>query len=343
MHDASELARMLARNVVRLVRDLLPNGHREGAEWMHASLAGASRRSLSVRLSGMKQGVWADFSSGDAGDSLDLVASVQYLGDKRKAIAWARSWMGVADATTPTAERRMPAAPPGIDGEAEARRRAARRLLYSAQAAIGSTPVGAYLAARGIDLADLGSQPRSRRFHPALPNRESKRPWPALLAAVVNAADEMVAVNRTWLQQDDGCWIKARLCNPKMSLGPLSGGTIRLWHGASRKPLAQTPDGEVVVVAEGIETALSGALLCLDLRVLSAVSLPNMARIVLPPAVRSVIIAADNDGDNQAAARGPQRAIDRFKVEGRLVRIARSPVGKDFNDVLNPATPRDRQ
>ena len=114
MHDASELARMLARNVVRLVRDLLPNGHREGAEWMHASLAGASRRSLSVRLSGMKQGVWADFSSGDAGDSLDLVASVQYLGDKRKAIAWARSWMGVADATTPTAERRMPAAPPGI-------------------------------------------------------------------------------------------------------------------------------------------------------------------------------------------------------------------------------------
>jgi hypothetical protein len=336
MRDAGELARMLAINVASLVRDLLPNGRREGAEWVHPSLLGTSRRSLSVRLSGPKQGVWSDFSSGVAGDALALVASVLFCGDKRKAITWSRSWLGAAVVTAPTAERRAPASPPGIDAEAEARRRAARRLFYSAQAVIVGTPVAAYLAARGIDLAELGHQPRSLRFHPALPNRESKQLWPAMLAAVVNVADEMVAVHRTWLQQDDSRWIKARLCNPKMSLGALSGGTIRLWHGASRKPLTEAPDGEVVVIAEGIETALSCALLCPELRVLCAVSLPNMARIVLPPAVRSVIVAADNDGDNQAAASGLQRVINNFRAEGRLVRIARSPVGKDFNDVLKP-------
>ena len=70
------------------------------------------------------------------------------------------------------------------------------------------------------------------------------------------------------------------------------------------------------------------------LRVLSAVSLANMAAVELPPAVRTVIIAADNDGHNLGAARALQRVVDHFIAEGRAVHLARSPVGKDFNDFL---------
>jgi phage/plasmid primase-like uncharacterized protein len=155
------------------------------------------------------------------------------------------------------------------------------------------------------------------------------------LGAVVNAAGEMTAVHRTWLHQAaDGRWTKAPMQSAKMSLGQVAGGSIRLWRGASGKPLADAPEGETVVIGEGIETCLSVALLCPELRVLAAVSLANLARIALPGTVRTVILAADNDGDNAAAAHALQMAVNRYAGEGRAVRIARSPIGKDFNDAL---------
>ena len=340
--DAGELARLLAGNVASLVRELLPAGHREASEWVHPSLSGTSKRSLSVRLAGIKAGVWADFSSGEAGDALDLVAFVQFRGDKSAAIAWARAWLGLGDGPAPAGQRRtlaLPAAPAEIDAETAAKRAAAQRVFLGAQVAIAGTPAAGYLAQRGIDLAELGRQPRSLRFHPALQNRESDRAWPAMVAAVTDCAGCMVAVHRTWLQQDEsGHWVKARLRNPKMSLGMLAGGSIRIWRGASGKPLARAAAGEAVLIAEGIEDALSCALLCPELRILSAVSLSNMARVTLPPAIATVILAADNDGANEAAARALQRAIDRFAGEGRTVRVARSPVGKDFADLLAVAS-----
>jgi phage/plasmid primase-like uncharacterized protein len=117
-----------------------------------------------------------------------------------------------------------------------------------------------------------------------------------------------------------------------MSLGRVAGGAIRLWHGASHKPLHEAPEGETVVIGEGIETALSVAIACPELRVLCALSLGNV--VELPPAVRAVILLADNDVGNVAAARGLQRAIDHYAHQGRHVRIARSTVGSDMNDLL---------
>ncbi len=89
-----------------------------------------------------------------------------------------------------------------------------------------------------------------------------------------------------------------------------------------------------MVVAEGIETALSIAVACPERRVLCAVSLANMGQLLLPPTLRTVIVAADNDGDNPAAMRGLRRAIACLAARGHAVRIARSPLGKDFNDAL---------
>ena len=155
---------------------------------------------------------------------------------------------------------------------------------------------------------------------------------------MTNAAGQHVATHRTWLQRHpDGIWRKAKLANPKMSLGSVAGGSIRIWRGASGKPLAQAPEGETVAIAEGIETALSVAIACPELRVLSAVSLGNMGRLALPPAVRTVILCADNDGPNEGAARALQRAVDHYAAAGRIVKIAVPPCGKDFNDTLQQA------
>ena len=262
-----------------------------------------------------------------------------YRGDKRAALAWARRWLGLGDAPAPA--RQVPAPAPrstAADPDVAARRAAALRLFLAAQPRLAGTPAASYLAARGIDLAELGRQPRSLRFHPGLWNRESGRDWPALVAAVVSRAGEHVATHRTWLAQDrDGIWRKAPLREPKMSLGRTAGATIRLWRGASGKPLRDAPEGDTVAIAEGIETALSVAIACPELRVLCAVSLGNLQRIALPPAVRTVILCADDDGDNERARAAFDWAVQHFLADGRSVRIARPPIGKDFNDTLQAA------
>ena len=66
-----------------------------------------------------------------------------------------------------------------------------------------------------------------------------------------------------------------------------------------------------------------------------AVSLGNMASIPLPPAIATVIIAAQNDPPGSPAVHALDRAVARFLTEGRRVKIARPPPGvKDLNDLL---------
>jgi phage/plasmid primase-like uncharacterized protein len=336
---ARELAALMAGRVPALVAELLPAGVREGDEWRCGSLQGERGQSLSVRLHGSKAGVWSDFASGETGDVLDLVAAVRCNGDIRAAMDWARSWLGLSDRPLPAARRSAaPAAQPEPerDADGEARREAALRLFLRAEPELRGTPADAYLKGRGIDLAELGRQPRCLRFVPGLMNQESGRSWPAMVAAINDQAGAHVATHRTWLGQDEaGQWRKAPLRDPKMTLGRYAGGTVRLWRGASGQPMAAAPAGETVALAEGIETALSVVLAAPEMRTLCAVSLANLARVILPPSMTTVLICADNDGDNPAAAKALQRAVAHFTAEGRAVRIARPPVGlKDFNDVL---------
>ncbi len=84
--------------------------------------------------------------------------------------------------------------------------------------------MAAYLLNRGIDLALLQRQPRALRFHPGLLHRPSGRTFPAMIAAISSIDEAHVATHRTWLQQDrGGAWIKARVEDPKMTLGDFAG------------------------------------------------------------------------------------------------------------------------
>jgi hypothetical protein len=340
MADAAELARMLASRMATLAPELLPGGRREGAEWVVADLTGRPGRSLSVRITGPKAGVWQDFATGEGGDALALIAAAHCRGDMRQAMAWARAWLGLghdAPRTTP-AERRAADERREAEAarEAEARRRAAVALFLDAREGIVGTPAGDYLIGRGIDLAALGRQPRCLRFHPSAWCAEVGTRLPALLAAITDADGRHVATHRTWLARDaSGAWGKAPLRDPKKTLGSYAGGCIRLWRGATGRSLSDAQPGEAVAIAEGIETGLSVAVACPELRVLAAVSLANMGRLILPPQITTVTLCADDDGDNQAAAELLIRAAERFAREGRAVRIARPPQGhKDMNDAL---------
>lgn len=338
--DVKVIARLLAGRILDLVQQLLPHGREERGEWVALNPTRGDRKpgSFRIHLHGSRAGVWADFATDDAGDALNLVAYLRYAGNLRDAIAWSRAWLGLETGPVPDAVRRAIPAP--VDdvvrtAEEKARRDAARKIWLAGAAALRGTPADYYLAGRGINLARLGRQPRALRFHPELWNKESQARWPALVAAVSNDAGEHTATHRTWLARRAGGWGKAPLADAKMSLGTVAGSCIRLWRGASGKPLKDAPVGDRVAIGEGIETALSVAIAVPEFRVLCAVSLSNMANIALPPAIGVVVLCADNDPGNVRAGELLQRAARRYQGEGRDVRIAMPDVpGADWNDIL---------
>ena len=74
-----------------LVRQLYPQGHTEGREWVVGSLKGEPGRSLKIVLSGPKAGLWKDFATGEGGgDPISLVAAVAGIGQAEAACRLAK-------------------------------------------------------------------------------------------------------------------------------------------------------------------------------------------------------------------------------------------------------------
>src|SRR5262249_39396683 len=131
---------------------------------------------------------------------------------------------------------------------------------------------------------------------------------------------EVCAVHRTYLTLDGRT--KAPVSNPKMTLGPIGGGAVRL-----------APAGPVLGVAEGIETALS-AMEATGIPVWAALSAAGIEALGLPdpPLAAEMVIFADHDPRGRRAA---ETAAARWHAQGRKVRICLPPEpGSDFNDLL---------
>lgn len=328
----------LAARAADLARELFPVGVREGPEYRIGSPAGEKGRSMAVRLTGPRAGVWSDFAAGTGGDALDLVAAALFSGDKKSAVQWAKRWLGIDDrgAQPKITRPAPPARPADQDDDACQRRTAAWRIFMAAREHLAGTPADLYLRGRGIKLDQLGRQPRSLRFHSCLSEPETGRQFASLVAGICAPEGRFLAVHRTFLEQrPDGSWAKsAAMKDPKKTLGTYRGGFIRIWRGASGRPIKTAIEGSRVIVTEGIEDALTVALAVPADRVVCAVSLANLAAIRFPPAITELIIHAHND-ENESAQRALRSAIAAHQQQGKKVRIARAPAGiKDFNDVL---------
>jgi len=342
MSDAREIARQLAARAPELCKELFPNGVRDGAEYRVGSIQGERGKSLGVHLFGPKAGVWMDFSAGLGGDALTLVAQVRTGGDIKAALDWSRAWLGLpayvyAGRPVEAGERRERRSPDSDAEQAEstARKRAlVQRLWNEARPKLRDTPVDQYLRSRGVSLRRLGRVPGCLRFAPRLWCHEVRFHLPAMVGAIVNAEGELIALHRTYLEERNGKWQKANLHSSKKVLGEFRGGQIRLWRGASGTSLAEAPDGETLVLCEGIENALSIAMACPEYRVLSTVSVSNLSQLRLPAAVKSLIIASDGDRPGSPAEAMMIGAARKYEAEGRTVRIARPPLDGDFNDTL---------
>jgi hypothetical protein len=340
MVPIAEIAARLDERAGELAAELLPGGRRDRGQWRCGSIFGDAGNSFVYTLAGQHRGRWHEFSDGSHGDTLDLVAAVRFGGNKSDAIRWARRYLGIDDADPAAlrqqamvrAERQAQEAQQHAEHDQARRRQAQARWLSATP--IEGTAADAYLAGRGVGLAQLGRAPRALRFAAMEWNDEARMHMPCMLAAIVGADGKHLATHRTWIERDGaGGYRKAKLKYPKKVLGAFGGGTINLWRGQSGKPLRDAPDGDTVALAEGIEDALTVALACPTWRVLAAVSVGNLANVALPPAIAEVVLVLQRDGENDQVKLARNRAERRFMEEGRSVRRALPPEGyKDFND-----------
>lgn len=211
-----------------------------------------------------------------------------------------------------------PSGPPRdrVPAPSSGQREAWARALWEKARPIAGTSAEAYLRSRS--LGTVASD--ALRLLPAERHKEAARVGPVMIAAARDEAGELRAVHRTWLR-DDGNG-KADVDPPRKTLGSPHGCAVRLM-----------PADGAVVLAEGIETALAASVL-FGVPAWSCLTAGGLEAVQLPPAIHSVLIAADND----AAGTG-QRAADtlaqRLLAEGRAVRVAiPDRVGCDFNDIL---------
>jgi hypothetical protein len=187
--------------------------------------------------------------------------------------------------------------------------------LWNESLPIGATPAETYLRGRGIT-CDL---PVTLRFHPECWHGPTARRWPAMIARVQGAPG--FAVHRTFLRHDGSG--KAGLPGgDKLMLGSTAGGAVRL-----------APMSDRLVVAEGIETALSLACGLLEgpATIWAALSTSGMIALRLPERPARLTIAADSDSAGRAAA---LVLADRAAWQGWEVSILTPPQDRDFNDLL---------
>jgi hypothetical protein len=307
-----DIVRMLALRIDQLVIDLLPAGRQEGHEWRCGSIAGEAGRSLGIHLTGAKAGIWSDFATGQAGDSLDLIKD--HLGlDTADAIAWARRWLGLdeGEATIPrsahTASPSTSADPPHDPNR--------WRWPWEAAAPLASTKAETYLAARGLEFLDPAGEvlryaARRARKSPA----GDLEHHPALLALLCDiCTGESCGIVNVYLAEDGRS--RLRDAKGKTVTGRARGAAVML--SAFEEPTYG------LTVCEGTETGL--ALLMADLApVWCCGGAGNLAAFPLLGGIEALTIAADADEPGQKAA---EAIAARWREAGREAAIIAPPTG----------------
>ena len=319
MHGpAAELAHRLARNAEAVCRHYLSNGRREGRYWLVGDVENTPGRSLFVRMTGPESGKgaagkWTDAATGEHGDLLDLIAANRRLDSLRDTLDEARTFLSLPR-PEPSPHKPMEPAP-------QASPEAARR-LWAISRPIHGTLAETYFRNRGItDLGNCGSL----RFHPRCwyrgdpddPSDRARDAWPALMASVRDGLGTLTGVHRTWLDPTGAD--KAPVSTPRRAMGHLLGHGVRFGIA-----------DDVLGAGEGIETMLSLRQVMPRLPMIAGLSANHLAALELPPTLRRLYLARDDDpaGHNAVAAlaqRAEEAGIEALTLDAAL---------GDFNEDL---------
>lgn len=305
-HDLAAVKDRLAATAGDWLPGIFPEARiaRDRRSLRCADLSGRPPRkegSCTIHLDGPYAGWGFDYATGESAGPIDLIAQATGLCDGALFDEAAR----IAGMDHP-APRNAPRAKPDHTGEIA-------RLIDGAQPLAG-TSGETYLRIRGV--ADPGCP--DLLFHPDLPDFDTRRGWPGLIA-LPRLADGTRApgIHRTFLM-DDG---SAKAPAGKKMLGSVAEAAVRLF--------AMPADGHLGI-AEGIETALAAHAL-FGTAVWAALSADGLARFQWPTGTTRVTIYADaGDAGRQAAASLSDR-LNRADIPNEIVLPLH---GDDFNDDL---------
>lgn len=271
-----------------------------GAEWKGCCPFHADRSPSFTVFDGGQR--FMCFGCGATGDVLDFVSRYYRLGLRESAMKLAGNILPTVEVVPQSCSREQ---------FSDDRTNEARAIWRGSKPAPG-TLAEAYLRSRGINIAI----PESIRFT-SLCYGKRGREYPCLVAVVAGPDSKFWGIQRTYLA-DDGSG-KANLPKPKLSLGKVSGGAIRL-----------APVSGNLVVTEGLEDGLTlqqtmGAAAWVAA---GASMLPKMR---FPDLVTSVAIGGDNDAPGRSAA---DKAAQAFRKVGLQARTFFPLEANDFNAEL---------
>jgi hypothetical protein len=182
----------------------------------------------------------------------------------------------------------------------------------------------AYIYLRSRLAADEIVVPTAVRFHPLMPymhNGERVGAFPCLVAKLVSADGQVLALHRTYLNGQGG---KATVPGPTKKLtrtcGILTGACIRL----------QAPAAGVLGIAEGIETALAASLAS-GVPSVAGYCARSLAVWQWPRGLRHLLVFADADQTGVDAAQALQSRAVRAGLATSV--LVPSTAGTDWLDV----------
>jgi hypothetical protein len=191
-------------------------------------------------------------------------------------------------------------------------RRADAAAIWKDTQPIGGSAAETYLRNRGI----ATELPVSLRFA-YLKHGRTGLSFPTLVAGVQDADGRFSGIHRTFLKPDGAG--KAEVSQPKMALGSIAGGTVRL-----------APVGNTVALVEGIEDGLAVQQMT-GQPAWACLGTSGFKNFDPPETIKQVILAPDADN-------GGEKVIDpaarRLADLGLDVRTAMPAPGKDWCDML---------
>ncbi len=289
--------------LVDLVGAAVPMKKGSGGHWGRCPFHNEETPSFKVDQGG---NFYECFGCGEKGDAITFVQKTQGLNFPDAV----RQLLGMEPGLAPVTR----AAPEPQENPDNPNIKFAREIWEASQPA-ENTDAERYLRGRGITIP----LPPTLRFHPSMKHKQTGLMFPALVAAIQGPGGDITGVLRTYLLA--GGAGKAKVNKPKMALGRISGGAIRLSAMTER-----------LALCEGIEDGLSILQGRPGLTCWAAIGTSSMPGVKVPDSVVEITLCPDGDEAGETAAHQTSTALAR---NGRLVKIARPPVGMDWNDLLN--------
>ena len=187
---------------------------------------------------------------------------------------------------------------------------------------LADSPVDRYFRSRALVITKIEAQ--SLHYAASLFHWPSKSRWPAAAAQITLADGAPLGSHMTFVAH--GGAGKAPVERPRLFAagGKTIGGGV--WFG-------KADAHSEFVVAEGVESCLSGMRLSRVEAGVAALSELGVRRLALPEQVRRVRVWADHDAAGQGLS-AAREAARRWKTEGREVAVSISPIpGHDANDI----------